>query len=364
MPAYERSREIRHAVGAHGEVSLRTVSAPVRVHGVEGNEARVVLRYTLRAPDEAAAARIEEEFMARLERGEGRLAASSGDARHVLIDGPGPFAALARAFGVGGDRSMELEADVPRGASISVETVSGDVVADGLEGTQRYHTLSGDVVLACAGGLRVDTTSGDTSVQAPGPASLEWHSVSGDIRAAAPGWGQVRLDTLSGDAWIAGRLGESAEHRARSVSGDLRLAVTGGVRVDARAVSGTIRSEVEHRVQGRAGHGSVLVGDGAARLSFESMSGDLILLRPTEPDGRTGEGARAAEPVSATGVIATHGTGDAGAAGAGSAASTAGHPGEAPAADQSDQLALLRALERGEIDVDEALRRMQEVGRA
>ena len=319
MPAYERSREVRHAVGEHGDVSLRSVAGPIRVRGIDGAEARVVLRYALRAPDDAAAARIEEEFIARLERGDGRLAATTADSRHAVIDVPGPLGALARAFGVAGDRSMELEAEVPHGAAVSVETVSGDVVAEGLDGRQRYHTLSGAVTLGCSGELRVETTSGDTRVDAPAPTGLEWHSVSSRVRATAPVWTSVRLDTMSGDAWLAGRLAAGPDHQARSVSGDVRLAGAGGVLIETRSVSGTVRSEVEHRIEGRAGRNSVVVGDGSSRLSFESMSGDLLVLRPVDT---------------------------------------------AAPGDPFDQLAVLRALERGEIDVDEAMRRMEGSGRA
>ncbi|MGO9206600.1 MAG: DUF4097 family beta strand repeat-containing protein [Candidatus Limnocylindrales bacterium] len=331
MTEYERSREVRHPVGVHGTVTVRVAAADVRVRGVEGDEARVVLRYALRAPDDAAAARIEEEFLSRLRRGEGRLEVETADGRRVSIDSLGPLGVIARAFGVAGDSRMELEVDVPRGSLVTVETISGDIVAEALGGSQSYRTISGDVMVAGSGDVRVQTTSGDARVQGSGDIGLEWHSVSGDLRAAAPGLRAVELDTMKGDAWLQGRFSSGTEHRARSVSGDLRLAPIGGMTVQMRSVSGAVRSEVPHRMEGRPGQYVLVVGDASARFRFESMSGDLLVLA-----------AEQAAPAPAT---------------------TASAP-EPGAVELPGQLDVLRALERGEIDVDEALRRIGESSHA
>ncbi len=331
MPEYERSREVRHAVGARGTVTVRATAAGVRVHGVDGDEARVRLKYALRAPDDAAAARIEAAFLSRLQRGNGRLEVETADARRVSIDSLGPLGVIARAFGASGDSRMVLEADVPRDATVTVDTISGDLAVEALGGPQLYRTISGDVTVAGSGDVRVQTTSGNVRVQGSGEIGLEWHSVSGDLRAVAPGLRAVELDTMSGDAWLQGRFSSRIEHRARSVSGDLRLAPIGGMTLQMRSVSGAVRSEVPHRMEGRPGQYVLVVGDASARFRFESMSGDLLILA-----------AEQAAPASAT-------TGSAPASGT---------------VEKPRQLDVLRALERGEIDVDEALRRIGESSHA
>ena len=44
-------------------------------------------------------------------------------------------------------RGPDLEIDVPRGATVVIETASGDLVVDGLTGDQRYRTASGEILL-------------------------------------------------------------------------------------------------------------------------------------------------------------------------------------------------------------------------
>ena len=75
----------------------------------------------------------------------------------------------------------------------------------------------------------------------------------------------------------------------------------------------------------------MIVGDGAASVTFNSMSGDLAVTRSKQ--------AGAPPPAEAK------------------ATST-----PAPIVAGGDRLAVLGALERGEIDVDEAMRRLGEAG--
>ena len=331
MTDHDHSREVRHTVGAHGTIAVRAAAAHVRVRGVDGDEARALLRYSLRPSDDAAAARIEEEFLSRMRHGDGRLEVETAGGRRSASERLGPLGVIARAFGVAGDSRMELELEVPRGAAVTIETISGDVVAEALGGPQSYRTISGDVTVAGSGEMRVQTISGDVRVQGSGDTGLEWHSVSGDLRAAAPQLRRVELDTMKGDAWLEGHFSSEIEHRARSVSGDLRLAPTGGMTVQVRSVSGSARSEVAHRMEGRPGSYMLMVGDASARFRFESMSGDVLVLAAEQAATATATGAPAGAP--ATGEVSGH-------------------------------LDVLRALERGEIDVDEAMQRIAAASRA
>ena len=351
MKEFERTHEIREVVGPHATISLHSVAADVTVRGVDGDEARIVLRYAMRSPDDATAGRIDAAFDAAVRRAPGSLEVRSveGLAMSDLpsVVGSGALAALARAFGLASTTRMELQAELPRGTALSVETVSGGVGVSGIVGSQRYRTVSGGLRLVdVEGDVRIDTTSGSSLVESPSGLGLEWHSVSGDLRARAATLATVRLDSLSGDARLEGRLAPEGDHRMKSVSGALRLAPSDGLVAEVRTLSGGVHSELPHRVEGTTGRQLLVVGPGGPRLRFESMSGGLWIGRPVAPERRAAPAPVAPSPVAAD-------------------------PGPSPDATQGadassadERLAILRAVERGEIGVDEAMRRLGTASRA
>jgi hypothetical protein len=82
---------------------------------------------------------------------------------------------------------------------------------------------------------------------------------------------------MSGDMRIEGALAAGHEHTIETVSGDTRIITSSGLTIEARTVSGDIRSDVPHRTGGESGRRSIILGDGRARLGFRSLSGDLQL---------------------------------------------------------------------------------------
>ncbi len=180
----------------------------------------------------------------------------------------------------------------------AIRTVRGDVSATGAMGEVQVTTVSGDVTLR--GGSVRPTVS----------------TTSGDVVIAADSLGGVRIDAVNGGVELTGRLADDVEHVVGTVSGDLLLCLAGGVRVAMRAVSGAIHVDGPARRETIDGQRIVHVGDARARLRFRTVSGDL--------DVR----AMAADPMP-----------------------------DQPAG--SSMLAILRAVERGEIDVEEASRRLE-----
>lgn len=366
MTMFERTREARHVVGPNGSVILHTIAARVVVRGVDGDEARVVLRYALRSPDDEAAQRIEDTFDARTLRSEGRLEVSSGEGRRIAIDA-GPFAAIARAFGITLDEGMQLEAEIPRGATLRVDSMSGSIEAAGLTGRQGYRTVSGAMRVGSSGEVTAETVSGDVEVDAPAELTLDWHSVSGSLRARSSMFRLARLDTMSGDALLAGPLHPDGGHRAHSVSGSLRIEAHGGLTIETKSLSGAIRSEVEHRLEGAPGRVVLVTGDGRTRLRFDTVSGTATVLRRPSDTAAGPVGKSAPSAPSAPASPAVPGIPVAGAAGRAPAPA----PDPVPAAWASpaspngsqgptDRLEVLRAVERGDIDVDEAVRLLAE----
>jgi hypothetical protein len=305
---------LEHRIGADGIFSIQLRSGDVRLRGVDGDTLVVVER-------------------------RGR---DLGDAFAIaLADGSVSLHELHRAqrgrhAGHGGD----LEIAIPRGATVVVETTGGDLEIDGLTGDQRYRTASGDLRMrSVAGDILVQGVSGDVSVVAVADAAVTLNTVSGDVELRAATLGTLSVASTSGDLKVAGRLAGRGPFSIETVSGDVLLAPAGDLRIDMRTVSGDLSSDVGGRIESARGGRSVAIGTGGPTLAVRSMSGDITVVRPVafslEPEP-VKHSTAAPEPP------------------AGNAAN-----GAIAAAYDEARLRILRSLERGEIDVAEATRRLE-----
>lgn len=224
-------------------------------------------------------------------------------------------------------RAPDLEIDVPIGAAVSADGSSSDLQVDGLHGAQRYRTASGDLLLrGVRGSITVEAVSGDVDILADGPGSILARTVSGELSIRAGTLEALRATTTSGDVHIDARFAGPGPFGIDTVSGDVTLAPADGVRIAASTITGTVRSDLPSREEGPSGQRSLVIGDGGATIAVRSMSGDLRVVRAAV--------LRASE-------------------------SLAPRPSGMPArVDIEHDLAILRALERGEIDVGEADRRL------
>jgi hypothetical protein len=329
MPVFVRTQEIEHPIGPDGRFTLRVTSPDVEINGSDDAVARVRVTLEIRAGSEAEAEDVLEEARFRVKEGEGSLEVT--EPRH----GDTGLNALARIFGLGRSATASVEASVPRAAEIECDGVSADITATDLTGTQRYRTVSGDLVLdRVAGAIRLQAVSGDVSLRAVAPVSLDANAVSGDLSAFAPSFDTVRVVTVSGDVELEGALAEGASHRIETVSGDLSLGVVDGLGLEVRGLSTDVDVSVPHRTEGSRDRRRYVIGTGGPQVLFSSMSGDVSV----------GSGRRTG-PTSPIPPIAPI-----------PPAAREGYSRSAPEPDE--QLAVLRALERGEIDVDEAARRL------
>jgi DUF4097 and DUF4098 domain-containing protein YvlB len=138
-----------------------------------------------------------------------------------------------------------LRLQVPKGASIELESISADLSAHGLENSSIVmSTVSGDIdISASTGHLEAESVSGDVVFVGSAPrVTVETVSGEVDVQGAS---GEVRVTTVSGDLLLRG--GEVKLGRFETVSGDLQLDVS--------------------------------VAD-AGRLSADSMSGDVTIVLP------------------------------------------------------------------------------------
>jgi Putative adhesin len=302
---------IDHTVGPDGLVVLKLRGGTLRLHGVDGDTVRI------RPADADDLDRLV------VERGVGSISVSTAS----------------------GGGSPDLDVDLPTGATIVAEGGSTDVFVEGLNGDQRYRTVSGDMQLRRVHGpIAVDAVSGDVDIIADGPSTVVARTVSGDLALRAGTLGSLHAITTSGDLRIAGRFEGDGPFGLETVSGTATLAPAGDVRVEVSTITGDVRSDVESRIEGSRGLRSVIIGTGDPTVTFRSTSGDLRVVRaatlssaepPPPPAPPTPPALAALPDVSRDEPTET-----------GSATDV--------------RLETLRALERGEIDIEEASRRLEE----
>lgn len=296
--------EIRHPIGATGELKLRNVSGRIRIVGTDGDEA--VVRVT--------AAGGEPQL--NVERSAGGLVVQPESVSFGL------------RVNIGDRNSLDFEVEAPRSARLSVKAVSSDIDCRAMTGEQAYKTVSGDIRLAAvAGRISAMTVSGDVRLHEAGAIELDGATTSGDLTIEALEVGQLGVRTVSGDVRVAARLLPGPRHSVETVSGDLLLDSLAGVTVESKRALDFARKNRTPTV----------VGDGAATLLFRSMSGEERVRsgHPAPPEAP--QPPTAPEPP------------------------TAAEPAGPAAQPAFDRLAVLQALERGEIDVEEASRRLEAV---
>jgi hypothetical protein len=324
---------IDHQIGRHGNVAIKLASAELRLTGVDGD--RVVVRTSngRSLPSHVT-----------LETTEGGLTIRE---REVF--------GLTLAFG---PKTVQLEIELPVEADVSVETASGSVQAEGLRGPQRYKTVSGDATLhAAAGRIELGSVSGDAEIELAAAAELAVRSVSGDVAVSGGSLTSLRVGTTSGDVRIDSPITGHRGNAIDTLSGDVSLVADGGLRVEARTVSGDLTSDLPHKSEGRMGRRTLVVGDGSVELSFRSVSGDLQV---HDLRGRNGRLASAPPPPAAPQprVASFAPAPPVAPAGVGEPASSAAGAASAADAAETDRLAILKAIEAGEIDVATAMDRL------
>jgi hypothetical protein len=294
---------IQHEIGTTGRLTVRVADWDIELTGVDGGEVRVRDSEGRSLPDEFE-----------VERG-----ADSLSIRQVARFGLGFTPGHRRQHGT-------VRIELPAAASASIQTASGDIRATALGGQQQFRTASGDVqVRRSTGTLTTETVSGDVSVTVDGSLELTIKTVSGEVAVDDGRLDHLGITTTSGDIGLRSELG-AGPHAIETLSGNALIASGRGVRISARTVAGDLSSDLPHTSEGGPGRRSVVIGDGATELRFKSVSGGLRVLDPARAESGPG-------PVTDVDQAASE-------------------------ASEQSRLEILRALERGEIDVVEATGRL------
>lgn len=178
--------------------------------------------------------------------------------------------------------SAEVDVQGVAGKELTIDNVSGDVVASTSAAEVAIATVSGDQrITARSGDVTLESVSGDVSLGGELSGRISLEAVSGNLRlnsnAAAK---QVSAGVVSGDIQLRTGLQSGGRIRAESLSGDLELILPTGAsaKLEASSFTGTIVSDAGKVETEEYGPGSSLnatLGSGEGRIELETFSGDL-----------------------------------------------------------------------------------------
>ena len=250
---------------ARGIVTITCPQGSVVVTGSDRNEIKV------RARTESGAIRFTSNGMrATLEPASGR---GCNDGRFEITVPVGArvsarsWSGSVSVKGVHGDvetHTQSADVDIRDAGRIDVESLSGDVTIQGVAGESMIHTVSGDIQLGSArGDVEIETVSGDIDLR--------------DVVAK-----QIRTHTTSGDVDFSGQILADGRYEYNTHSGEIRLALPSdvGAQLNISTYNGGIESDFPITL--RAGDHenkrlSFTLGQGTARISAETFSGDITL---------------------------------------------------------------------------------------
>ena len=343
--------QLEHPLGARGSFTLRLPAGSVSVRAVDGEVARVrdltgrdlAERFDIRTSDHGLELSVRSRFNVTLQIG---------------------------SLALGGGPPADLAVELPRATRVAIESASADASITGITGAGRYRTASGDLILQDVGGnVDFEAVSGEVRIDAVGPIELGGRTVSGDVSIRAPRLTRLEMSTTSGDVRLDAELAGKGPFAIRSISGDVTVVSRGALQVEGQTVTGDLMTELQHRTQSSPGRKLIIVGRGGETLAFRSVSGDLRVVEPRDaaPPETTIAIDPAATPQVAPPFAGTpppvpsdeHPSPEAGRVVQPTTVAAAA----SPRADEA-RLEILRALERGDIDVETATARLVAVEEA
>jgi putative adhesin len=199
----------------------------------------------------------------------------------------------------------KFEVSVPVGVRVIARSTSGDVTVKGTKGAVDAHSTSGDVIVSDAtdrivvesvsgdvrgsqlnGDVRSESVSGTIEIRdATGDVHAE--TTSGDVSLTGVTSRNVVATTVSGEVEYDGTVDANGRYEFHSHSGDIRLEIpeTASASFSVETFSGSLDSEFPitlqpgQRATGRPRRFEFTLGNGGARITAESFSGDIVLAR-------------------------------------------------------------------------------------
>jgi Putative adhesin len=242
--------------------------------------------------------------------------------------------ALSRAS----SHDVELEIEVPEGCSVTVQTDEADVDIRGTHAPVSVVAEQGDVdVQDASAECAVRTTQGDITLRRI-TGRLNLHTTDGDSEILESRLGSCSVHSTNGDVTLETSLARPGEYKVETVNGDVELLIARGTgaTVELRSANGDVSAKVPAEVlESGAHHWRGEINGGGAQVKIGSANGDLELVESKRISS-------AIEPVPAA-----------------TAAPEQSAVNDVKSADETSDV--LGALERGEISVDEAMARLDEL---
>jgi hypothetical protein len=240
--------------------------------------------------------------------------------------------------------SGDLTVHLPRWAAVSIRACNGDVSVTGIDGDVQAEIMNGD--------LDARQLRGRFAVRA----------FSGDVKVAESRLAGISVESYSGDCNLETSLADGGSYHVHSLSGDvdLQLPEDQKATLSARLLSGDAGCHLPHELRNERHHSADLVlNGGGVPFQLRLDSGDLTVraaghLPEAPAQAAPSQQAAAAEP--------EQGEVQAKEAGVEEPFSLREEPatsGQGPSSSHSAQvMAILKAIEAGEMGVNEGLERI------
>ncbi len=212
-----------------------------------------------------------------------------------------------------GDRvSVDYTVTVPDSAFVELKSISGEVKVSGVKGAVRAESISGAVTtsntprlelaktvsgnveasgVSTDGDVSASSISGSVRINGLKARGLDVNTVSGDILLRDADSERLNARSIGGAIEYNGSIERNGRYEVNSHSGPVRFTLAGnvGFELHATSFSGGIRSDFPLTVGGdrnpdirgrRRGPGESLqatYGDGSARMSLRTFSGEIVI---------------------------------------------------------------------------------------
>lgn len=168
---------------------------------------------------------------------------------------------------------------------MSLESVSGDITANGAPGRAKVASVSGDInVTFNSGDVDVSTVSGDVTLNGRLNGEVSVETVAGDMQVDSKGekLSSFKASTVSGDMQAGMALAADGVVKMESVSGDLLLVLPRDLsaQVSGESFSGELKApgaKIKREAFGPGSSFHTHYGAGKGEIRMESFSGDAEL---------------------------------------------------------------------------------------
>lgn len=295
------------AIGPNGTIELKNVIGDISVKAGGGREATVEIVRTSRGRTDADAKLGLQRVTANV--------TTRGDRGTVSVEYPEerrPPYYVAVAYNV----------TAPAGASVLVQTITGNVTLNGIRGETSVNTTTGSVDIAQAADLTaahtvtgklvirdsqgdaldIGTMNGAMHLSNIKTRRLELSAVTGPITAQDVHAGGVEASCMSCEISYAGSVTPGGRYEFTSHNGTIRLGLSGGFDFEGHSFSGRIEADPalgfkpspsSERVGGLGMRRQALrgvVGGGGAVVQATTFSGEVRIGRTVPPPAKRGGG--------------------------------------------------------------------------